>query len=281
MPPTTGAGRKLVSVQVVAVVLLHDEDVYAERVIRNVAAFCDRIHVADHMSTDGTWEIVSALAAEYDHVDAVRISNSGRSHDLIAGYAGTDTWVFGPDGDELYDPEGLRRLRDELREGRYGECFRLIPAMLHAVELDESAATASGYLSPPSRCGAKLFNFAAIDSWTRVYRQCLHDGEVAFRPSRSWEQVHHFGEDPGFDESPFRCVHAAFLRRSSREPEGGRLRLNPIEANTYRRDLVGRVKLAARRLRPGGDQAPWKLEKYRRGPLVTKDAAAFLAPVHA
>ena len=33
-------------------------------------------------------------------------------------------------------------------------------------------------ISPPSRCGAKLFNFAAIESWTRVYRQCLHDGEI-------------------------------------------------------------------------------------------------------
>ena len=118
----------------------------------------------------------------------MRISNSGRSHDLIAGYAGTDTWVFGPDGDELYDPEGLRRLRDELQSGRYDEHFRLIPAMLHAVELDESAMKASGYLSPPSRCGAKLLNFAAIESWTNVHRQCLHDGDVVYRPGRKWSR---------------------------------------------------------------------------------------------
>ena len=267
--------------QVVAVVLLHNEDVFAERVIRNVVDFCDRVHVADHVSSDSTWEIVSELAEEYDHLDAVRISNSGRSHDLIARYAGTDTWVFGPDGDELYDPEGLRRLRDELESGRYDEFFRLIPAMLHTVELDQEVMTASGYLSPPSRCGAKLFNFAAIESWTNVHRQCLHDGDVVYRPDRSWKQVHHFGEDPGFDESPFRCLHPAFLRRSSRDPEQGRLRLNPIEANTYRRDAVGRVQLVARRLRPGRRETPWKLEKYRRGPLVTKDAAPFLAPVRA
>jgi len=49
-------------VQIVAVVLLHDEDVFAERVIRNVAGVCDRIHVADHSSRDRTWEIVSGLA---------------------------------------------------------------------------------------------------------------------------------------------------------------------------------------------------------------------------
>ena len=51
--------------QVVAVVLLHNEDVFAERVIRNVVDFCDRVHVADHVSSDSTWEIVSELAAEH------------------------------------------------------------------------------------------------------------------------------------------------------------------------------------------------------------------------
>ena len=209
----------------------------------------------------------------------MRISNSGRSHDLIAGYAGTDTWRPGRTATSCTTRRAWA-LRDELESGRYDEHFRLIPAMLHTVELDESAMTASGYLSPPSRCGAKLFNFGAIESWTNVHRQCLHDGDVVYRPGRKWEQVHHFGEDPGFDESPFRCLHAAFLRRSSRDAEQGRLRLNPIEANTYRRDFAGRVQLAARRLRPGG-RTPWKLDKYRRGPLVTKDATPFLAPVRA
>lgn len=150
--------------QIAAVVLLHNEDVYAERVIRNVVDFCDRVHVADHMSSDGTWEIVSGLAREYEHVDAVRIANSGQSHDLIAGYAGTSTWVFGPDGDELYDPAALRNLRVELEAGRYDRFFRLVPAMMHCVSLDSDELTASGYLSPPSRCGGKLFNFAAIES---------------------------------------------------------------------------------------------------------------------
>ena len=265
--------------QVVAVVLLHNEDVFAERVIRNVVGFCDRVHVADHMSTDGTWEIVSALAREYDHVDAARIANSGRSHDFVAPYAGTHTWVFNPDGDEIYDSEGLGRLRGELEEGRYDRAFRLVPAMLHCVRLDPEALTATGYLSPPARSGPKLFNFAAIDSWTRVYRQCLHDGEVAFREGWHWETVANIGEEHGWGESPFRCLHACFLRRSSREPEGGTVRLNPIEANTYRRDALGRLQLALRGLGRGDRSKPWKLEKYRGGPLVTKDAAPFLAPV--
>jgi Glycosyl transferase family 2 len=264
-------------VRVVGIVLLHDEDVHAERVIRNVAAFCDRIHVADHASTDGTWEIVSRLAAELGNVDAVRISHAARSHDLVLPYVGTDTWVISPDGDEIFDPEGLRRLRGELEQGRFDAYFRLFPAMLHCVALDPEAMTASGYLSPPARSGPKLFNFAALESWDRVYRERLHEGEPVFRDGWSWESVLSLSDEWGWEENPFRCLHTCFLRRSSRDPaRGERVRLNIGEADTYRRDLVGRV---ARVIRPRGAPpgASWKLEKYRRGPVVTKDVAPFLA----
>jgi len=264
--------------QVVAVVLLHNEDVFAERVIRNVVDFCDRIHVADHMSTDDTWEVVSALAREFDHVDATRIANAGRSHDLVTPYVGTHTWVINPDGDEIYDPGGLSRLRALLEEGRYDHSFRLVPAMLHTVSLDVEAGTARGYLSPPARSGGKLFNFNAITSWTRVYRQCLHEGEIDFLPGWDWDSVSNLGDEFGWDGNPFRCVHTCFMRRSSREREDGGTRLNPIEAHTHRRDAIGRAQLFMRRLRPRREEGPpWKLEKYRRGPLVTRDATPFLA----
>ncbi len=263
--------------RVVGIVLLHDEDVYAERVIRNVAAFCDRIHVADHASTDGTWKIVSRLAAELDNVDAVRISHAARSHDLVLPYVGTDTWVLSPDGDEIFDPGGLQRLRAELEGGRYDEYFRLFPAMIHCVALDVDAMTASGYLSPPARSGPKLFNFAALESWDRVYRERLHEGEPVFREGWNWESVLVLGDRYGWDENPFRCLHTCFLRRSSLDPaDGEHVRLNIGEANTYRRDLVGRVARVVRGTsRPSGES--WKLEKYRQGPVVTKDAASFLA----
>jgi hypothetical protein len=268
-------------VQIVGIVLLHNEDIYAERVIRNVAGFCDRIHVADHASSDSTWEIVSELARELDNVDATRVSHAARSHDLVLPYVGTDTWVLSPDGDEIFDPGGLRRLRAELERGRYEEYFRLFPAMLHCVALDPEAMTATGYLSPPARSGPKLFNFAAIESWDRVYRERLHEGEPVFREGWNWESVLVLGDQYGWDENPFRCLHACFLRRSSRDPAGGEhVRLNIGEADTYRRDLLGRALRIVRR-----DGAPqgvsWKLEKYRRGSVVTKDAAPFLVPVRA
>jgi len=263
-------------VRVVGIVLLHDEDVYAERVIRNVSAFCDRIHVADHASTDRTWEVVSGLARELGNVDAVRISHAARSHDLVLPYVGTDTWVLSPDGDEFFDPTGLQQLRGELEAGAYDHSFRLFPGMLHCVELDEAGRTATGYLAPPSLTGPKLFNFAALESWDRVYRERLHEGEPVFRNGWAWTSVARLEQEYEWDENPFRCLHTCFLRRSSRDaPNGGYARLNIAEANTYRRDFRGRV---ARALRggPAEPTGPWKHEKYRRGPLVTRDASPFL-----
>jgi len=37
--------------QIIGSVLVRNEDVFVEQSIRNVAAFCDRIHVVDHVST--------------------------------------------------------------------------------------------------------------------------------------------------------------------------------------------------------------------------------------
>jgi hypothetical protein len=266
-------------VRVVGIVLVHDEDVWVERVVRNIASFCDRVHLADHVSSDGTREIVSSLAREYDHVEAVRISHAARSHDLVLPYVGTDAWVFSPDGDELFDPAGLQLLRGELEAGRYDESFRIFPAMLHCVELDEEARAARGYLAPPALTGPKLFNFAALESWNRVYRERLHEGEPVFRDGWAWTSVARLEQEHGWDDNPFRCLHTCFLRRSSLDPaDGNHARLNIAEANTYRRDLRGWVARAVRR-NGASRTASWKLEKYRRGAVVTKDASPFLPPL--
>jgi len=266
-------------VQIVAVVLLRNEDVYAERVLRNIAGFCDRIHVADHMSNDKTWEIVSSVARELNNVDAVRISHAARSHDLVVPYIGTDTWVFSPDGDELFDSARLMRFRSELEAGRYRAYFRIIPAMLHCVSLDEQGSSAAGYLTPPARGSTRLWNFAALESWDGVTRERVHDGHPVYLDGWNWEAAYDMGAEVGFDASPFRCLHACFLRRSSRDPStGASARLNIAETNSYRRDAVGRLAGAVRRIRTRTKRTSWKAERYRRGPVATIDAAPFLNP---
>jgi hypothetical protein len=262
-----------VTTQIVGVMLVHNEDVHVARALGNILGFCDRVHVADHLSTDSTWEIVDAVAREHDHVDAVRIRHTGDSHALVEGYAGTDTWVFGVDGDELYDPAGLALFREQLLGGELREFFSVKSNVLNCVSIDGDER-ASGYLAPPSRSITKLFNCAAFDSWTRCYRQYMHDGEIAFRPGYERETIVHLGERQDWEESRLRCLHVCFLRRSSLDPVDGyeEGRASPIELGGKRRYRLGRF-LPAR-----SPVSEWKQDKYRRGDLVVKDAMPFLGP---
>ena len=269
--------------QIVGSVLVRNEDVFVEQAIRNVAGFCDRIHVVDHVSDDATWEIVRSLADELDHLDARRSRNSAAAHRLLARYVGTRTWVIGVDGDELYDPVGLERLRSELVQGAYGDVFRLKAHVLNCNELDRAAGTASGWLAPPSRPVTKLFNFGAVESWAES-PDPLQSGNVVFRPGYHWESRRDLAGDTTWDTDPLRCLHMCFLRRSSREVDGGR-RKNLDESREFDRGVVGSLKRLVRSPqaaphiveleRRGKD---WKREWYARGERVTVDAIPFLRP---
>jgi hypothetical protein len=273
-------------VRVVGSVLVHDEDVFVEQAIRNAAGFCDRIHAVDHMSIDGTWDVLRRLAGEFDHLDVRRARNAAVSHEVLEPYAGTETWVLRIDGDELYDPARLGALRESLATGAHQGAFRVLGNVLHAVELDRGRATAAGYLSPPSRPISALYNLGAVDSWTGCLER-LHAGDVAFRAGYAWSTVHRLYESYGWDDSPLRCLHVCFLRRSTREDDTGP-RGNLGELGTYRRGAVGAVERLVREFagRPAGDPqqvamrasgSSWKNEKYRRGELVTLDVSSFLA----
>ncbi len=156
-PCSTGRPRA-VDVQVVGIVLVHNEDVFVERAIRNVAHVCDRIHAIDHRSRDGTWDVLRTLAREYDHLDARRISHARVSHEVLEPYVGSDVWVLQVDGDELHDPAALVRLREAIDAGEFRRAFRVQANVLHCDRLDPEGWTASGYMSPPSRPLARLFN---------------------------------------------------------------------------------------------------------------------------
>jgi hypothetical protein len=269
--------------EIVGSVLVRNEDVFVEQAIRNVAGFCDRIYVVDHVSDDATWEIVRSLARELDHVHTRRSRNSADAHRLLAPYAGTETWVIGVDGDELYDAVGLARLRRELLEGAHGDVFRLKAHVLNCDELDGAAGTASGWLAPPSRPVTKLFNFAAVDSWTES-PDPLQSGDVVFRRGYHWESRRDLADGTTWDADPLRCLHVCFLRRSSREVDGG-TRKNLDESREFDRGVVGSLKRLVRAPqaaphigeleRQGKD---WKREWYARGDRVTVDANPFLRP---
>jgi glycosyltransferase involved in cell wall biosynthesis len=260
--------------QIVGSVLVRNEDVFVERSIRNVAAFCDRIHAVDHMSTDRTWEVLRALAVDYSQLDVQRSRNAATAHRLLAPYAGTETWVLGVDGDELYDPGGLDRLRAELLTGAHADVFRLKAHVLNCDELDIEGGRASGWLAPPSRPITKLFNFAAVESWTES-PDPLQAGNVVFKPGQHWESRRDLAEGTTWDTDPLHCLHVCFLRRSSEEEQAAGARTNLDESGEYDRGPLGRLKRLVRSPRPA-DGGNWKREWYARGDRVTVDPAPFL-----
>jgi hypothetical protein len=264
--------------QIVGIVLVRNEDLFVEQAIRNVSDFCDRIHAVDHVSTDRTWDVLRALEREYDHLDARRTHHAGESHKVIERYAGTETWVFGVDGDELYDPARLAGFREELLGGAYSDVFKVASNVLNCVELEPDQQTASGYLSPPSRSITKLYNFAALDAWTGDGAERLHGGTTVFRPGFDERAVDNIGERISWEETPLRCLHVCFLRRSSVDPESEKPLARPILEETAMQDRSwrGALKRGLRRRRPPETSA-WKREKYMRGELVTVDASPFLA----
>jgi hypothetical protein len=262
--------------QIVGIVLVRNEDVFVEQAIRNVADFCDRIHAVDHVSTDGTWNVLQALAAEFDHLEVRRARHAGESHTLIEPYAGTDTWVFGVDGDELYDPGRLAGFREELLGGAYREAFKVASNVLNCVELDRE--TAAGYLSPPSRSITKLYNFGAIEGWHGDGSERLHGGTIAFRAGYDERAVDNIGERLSWDETPLRCLHGCFLRRSSRDTESQNAGRPILEhSGMHDRSLSGAIKRKLRRHAPPAETTDWKRQKYMRGELVTVDATPFFS----
>jgi glycosyltransferase involved in cell wall biosynthesis len=266
--------------RIVGIVLVRNEDLFIEQTLRNVAAFCDRIHVVDHLSDDDTWPILRRLADELDPIDLRRARYAGVSHRLLEGYAGTDTWVFGVDGDELYDPDGLARLRALLLAGAHREMFRLVGSVLNCDQLDRERRLAWGYLAPPCRPITKLYNFGVVASWTDCPER-LHAGKLVLRPGHESSDAVDLNAQHGWDDDPLRCLHLCFVRRSSRDREVEGLEIaRPTmkEVGIVRRGTLATVVRRLRRRAAPPAVSGWKLEKYARGERVMKDAAPFIGP---
>jgi hypothetical protein len=259
-------------VRIVGSVLVRNEDVFLEQAISNVATFCDRVHVLDQLSIDRTPEILRSLEREFDHVQVVRSP------------AGTETWVLGVDGDELFDPDALARIRGDLLAGTHDDVFRLKGHVLNcdALEADDGDRSASGFMAPPSRPVTKLFNMATLTSWTGCPER-LHAGSPSFRGGFDWESIRYLSDETTWDSDPLRLLHVCFVRRSSRDnldPPGGRLSM--WETGVFRKGIRGiPQRLRFRRFmdprikeykRQGRN---WKQEWYRRGERVTVDASPF------
>lgn len=258
--------------RIVAIVLVRNEDLHIERVLRNIAGFCDIIHVADHRSTDGTPAILARLASEFPHIAVRRIADPRESNALLQPYVGTATWIFGVDGDEIYDPAGLAALRGELAAGRYDQWWVVFGNVLNCVEIDLAARTATGYLAPPCRSMTKLYNFRMLRELDPTAPQRLHShkGRDIFHEPYHAMLRYDLYKETEWADARFRCLHTCFLPRSSRDPAGA-ARENVSESLQPWR----RLQRLARSLLGRSSASDYKRDKYMRGPQVTVDATPF------
>lgn len=258
--------------QIVGIVLARNEDIFLRRAVTNAAAFCDHWIFADHGSRDGTPGIFRELANTLPAAIFHPIRNPADSHAFLRPLAGTNTWVFGLDGDEIYDPVGLARMRMRILSGEFSSAWMILGNVLNVTELDPNEESAAGHTSPPCRSMTKLYNFAAIDSWDGYCPERLHGGTPRFREGYSEAGRRALQESVAWENADFRCLHVCFLPRSSRDPAGAaRANLMEIQGGTRLSRFTRRIGAALGLSRP----SEWKDDRYRRGPLVRVSTKGF------
>jgi len=254
--------------QIVCIVLVRNEERFIATVLGNIVDFCDKIIVVDDVKTrDETGSIVRKMMERHDKISYVVTKHPRESHPMIQQYAGTDTWIFAVDGDEIYDPEGLRRFRPRLEAGEFDNWFCIFGNVLNAKTVDLSTGTAEGYLAPPCRSMTKLYNFAAIDAWDGPCNERLHGGTIRFRPGYDESLRCDIHQEINWREADFRCLHTCFITRSRVEK-----RIQSVRWNISDRTEMPWWR---RLLRRDTSFVPWKLQKYTRGELVREDVRAF------
>lgn len=251
------------NIRIVGICLIKNEDLYIERVLKNILDFCDDVIVLDNISTDNTFKIVKKLTKVYKKIKLLKVKNLRNSHKFIEKYANTLTWIFGVDGDEIYDPIGLNKLKSEILSGRYQKYWNIYGNCLNCKELDLVSQTGKGYLAPPSRSITKLYNFSIIKSW-KVYNQRLHGSIPIFKKGDDRSLRYILYESYDWDRSHFRCLHLCFMKRSS------------LSDNKCRYNIAENIRLNKENINEDNFKSHWKLLKYSIGKLETKNIKIFL-----
>ncbi len=259
--------------RVIGIMLLHNEDRFVEVAVRNIIEFCDELIIVDHDSDDFTPATLKHLSEEFaPKIRIIPTHDTRDSHRVVKTYAGSDTWAFGVDGDEVYDPEGLLRFRARLEAGEFDKWWVVFGNVLNVKSLDASMKSATGHLAPPSRSMTKLYNFSAIESWDGDCVERLHGGEIVFKKNFDASLRCSLHESVDWDHADFRCLHLCFLKRSSKDSAHPAPRQNIMDRHAWSFEkLIRRAKEKFLGAKP----IDWKYQKYARGPLVSKPVGAF------
>jgi glycosyltransferase involved in cell wall biosynthesis len=250
--------------QIVGIVLVRNEDRFVRQSVTNILSFCDRVLLVDNGSRDQTPVILKELAlSDPGKISFHVIRHPRESHDLLKPYPGTPTWVFGVDGDEIYDSERLGLFRSRLLTGEFNQHWMIKGNVHHCDYLDVQEGIAKGYATPPGRSITKLYNFAAIRSWNGNTPERLHGGNPDFLPEYHDQMKRQLQNEYNWEESPLRCLHLCFLSRSSLDGPKSGSRENIME--TYEGGWTNRAKRFLRKLQGRPERSDWKRDRYARG----------------
>jgi glycosyltransferase involved in cell wall biosynthesis len=258
--------------RIVGIVLVRNEENFVTWAIENAIGFVDEMLVIDNLSRDATPARLAALVARHPKVRLIRDSQPDRTNRHLQCYIGEDVWVFGLDGDEIYDPHGLSRLRARVLDGEFARRWTLFGHSLHPTVLDLDGRRAVGYISPPAAPATKLYNFAIIDSW-HANTQRLHGRPML---KHGYDIADGFKDQVAtrWAESDFRNLHLCFFPRSSLD-EATELRAN-ITDRSFRNVVRRPIFNALRALGVKGKLADYlakrsglkKSLRYMRGDVV-------------
>ncbi len=262
--------------RIVGICLVRNEEIYLGQMLANIYEFCDEILIADNGSTDSTWRIATEWAQKRPKIQCRQIRHPSESHRMIEPFVNTPTWVFGVDGDELYDPCGLESFRKEIAAGLYDPYWMVSGGVLNCTRIDKGLKTAQGYLSPPSRNITKFYNFSAISEWSDVPGERLHGGRVVYKPGYGGSRRCPLHKQKKWEESLFRCLHLCFLPRSNRDSvdKDGRVTRWNLAEQQARGPLI-RMYSAVLRQFGISRASPWKNDRYARGSLVSSPIQPF------
>jgi len=249
-------------IKIVGISVIKNENLHVEWMLRNILNFCDEILVYDNMSIDNTFEIVQKMAAENKKIKLSKVKDANKTHKLIEKYASTPTWLFGVDGDEIYDPIGLAKLREKIINGDYQKYWRIRGYFLHCVDVNLESKIAKGYLAPPASESNKLYNFSTLKSWVQEGQRFVGNNRV-FNDGFKKSDICLLHNDYSWEDAILRNLHLCFIKRSTKEDFNVRMNI---------REKIGHC---CRDLKPK-NYLPKKIRKYKKGELVTKDISGFI-----
>jgi len=258
--------------RIVGIVLVRDEENFVTWAIENAIGFVDEMLVIDNLSRDGTPARLAALAARHPKIRLIRDGQPDRTNRHLQSYIGQDVWVFGLDGDEIYDRDALGRMRARVLSGEFARRWSVFGHSIHATVLDLDGGRAIGYATPPAAPATKLYNFAILDSW-HANTQRLH-GRPVLRPGYDLADGWKTAGGTSWADSDFRNLHMCFFPRSSLDAET-ELRLN-ITDRSFRNVVRRPIFKALRALGVKGKLADYlaqrsglkKSLRYMRGDVV-------------